>query len=140
MGPSLYPKKLFPGLQRQLNQCQVIGQKTLDAWVYVLGPRVTVRTLSPQIQLAWPACRRERKPSDSVISGPLRLQTTIGTQTDETTPPQIETLEESETPAILKETVISRSMQPESHETQCEGRRRADIETPDGLKPEFGNP
>ncbi len=31
-------------------------------------------------------------------------------------------------------------MQPESNDTQCEGRRRADIETPDRLEPEFDNP
>ncbi len=69
---------------------------------------------------------------DSVISRPPRLQTAIGTQIDETTPPRKETLEESETPAILKETVIPGPTQPGSNGTQCEGRRRADIETPIG--------
>ena len=64
----------------------------------------------------------------------------MGTQTDETNQPQIETLEESETPAILKDTVIPRPMQPESNETQCERRRRADVETPDRFEPEFDNP
>ncbi len=29
---------------------------------YLLGPRVTARTLSLPIQLAWPVCRREREP------------------------------------------------------------------------------
>ncbi len=77
---------------------------------------------------------------DSMISRPLHLQAAIGTQTDETTQPRIEALEESETPAILKETVIPGPTQPGSNETQCEGRRRADIETPDKLEPEFDNP
>ncbi len=67
------------------------------------------------------------------------LQATVGTQTDETTQPRIETLEENETPAILKETVIPGPMQPESKRTQREGRRRADIETPDRSEPEFDN-
>ncbi len=77
---------------------------------------------------------------DSVISRPPRLQATVGTQTDETTQPQIETLEENETPSTLTETVVPGPMQPESNETQCEGRRRADIETPNRLEPEFDNP
>ncbi len=77
---------------------------------------------------------------DSMISRPLRLQATIGTQTNDTTPPRIETLEENEAPGILKETVTPRPMQPESNETQCEGRRRADIETPERSEPEFDNP
>ncbi len=76
---------------------------------------------------------------DTLTPGPPCLQATIGTQTDETTQPRIETLEESETPAILEETVIPRPMQPESNETQREGWRRADIETPDRLEPEFDN-
>ncbi len=66
-----------------------------------------------------------------VIPGSPRLQVTTSTQTDETTPPRIETLEESEAPKTLKETVTPGPMQPKSNETQCEGRRRADIETPD---------
>ena len=37
---------------------------------------------------------------DPVTPGPLRLQATTGTQTDETTPPQIETLEENEAPEV----------------------------------------
>ncbi len=52
----------------------------------------------------------------------------------------METLEENETPEILKETVIPRPVQPENNETQCEGRRRADIETPDRPEPVFNNP
>ena len=68
-----------------------------------------------------------------------RLQATVGTQTDGTAQPRIETLKENETPAILKETVTPGLMQPESNETQYEGWRRADIETPDRLEPEFDN-
>ena len=84
---------------------------------------------------------RARAPvGDPIISGPPRLQATTGTQTDETTPPQIETLEENETPEILKETVTPGPMQPESNETQFEEQRRADIETPDRPEPEFDNP
>ena len=69
----------------------------------------------------------------------MHLQATIGTQTDETTQPQIETLEENGNPAILKQTVIPGPMQPKSNRTKREGQRRADIETPDRLEPEFGN-
>ncbi len=49
-------------------------------------------------------------------------------------------MEENETLASLKETVIPGLIQPESNKTQCEGRRRANIETPDMLEPEFDNP
>ncbi len=84
---------------------------------------------------------RARAPvDDSVVSRPPHLQATISTQTDETTPPQIETLEESELPVTLKETVIPGPMQPESHKTQCKGWRMAHIETRDRLEPEFDNP
>ncbi len=76
---------------------------------------------------------------DSVTSRPPCLQTTIGTQTDETTQPRIETLEENATPVILKETVIPGPTQPANNETQCEGRRRADTETLDRLELEFDN-
>ncbi len=72
--------------------------------------------------------------------GPPRLQATTSTQTDETTPRRIETLEENETPETLRETVTPGPMQPESNESQCEGRRRADIETPNRPGPEFNNP
>ncbi len=75
-----------------------------------------------------------------VIPGSPRLQATTGTQTDETTQTQIETLEESEAPKTLKETVTPGLNQPASNETQPEGRRRADIETPNRPEPEFNNP
>ena len=74
-----------------------------------------------------------------LITRPSHLQAIVGTQTDKTTQPRIETLEGNETPAILKETVIPGPMQPESNRTQREGRRRADIETPDRLELEFDN-
>ena len=51
----------------------------------------------------------------------------------------METLEENETPTILKKTTKLGLMQPGNSQTQCEGRRRADIETPDRLEPEFDN-
>ncbi len=77
---------------------------------------------------------------DPVTPGPQRLQATTGTQADETTPSRIDTLEENEAPETLKETVTPGPMQPESNETQGEGWRRADVETPDRPEPEFNNP
>ncbi len=68
---------------------------------------------------------------DPLTPKPSHLQATIGTQTDETTQPRIETLEENETPAILKAPVIPGLMQPVSNKTQREEWRR--------LKPEFDN-
>ena len=62
---------------------------------------------------------------------------TIGTQTDETTQPRIETLLENEAPAILKETIMPGPTQPKSVRTKREGRRRGDLETPDRPEPEF---
>ncbi len=79
-------------------------------------------------------------PDDLLTPRPTHLQATIGTQTDETTKPQVETSEENETPAILKETMIPGPTQPENNQTRCEGRRRADRETPDRLEPGFDNP
>ena len=55
---------------------------------------------------------------DILIPRTSHLQATIGTQTDETTQPQIETLEENETPAILKETVIPGPLQPQKHQNE----------------------
>ncbi len=77
---------------------------------------------------------------DPVTPGSPRLQATTSTQTDETTQPRIETLEESKAPETLKETVIPGPEQPASNKTQPKGRRRADIETPDRPEPEFDNP
>ncbi len=77
---------------------------------------------------------------DPVTPGSLRLQATTGTQTDKTTQPRIETLEGSEAPETLKETVTPRPEQPVSNQTQPGGQRRANIETPDRHKPEFDNP
>ncbi len=77
---------------------------------------------------------------DSVTPGPPCLQATTGTKTDETPQPRIETLEENETPVTLKETVTSGPKQPASNKTPPEGRRRAEIETPDRPEPEFDNP
>ncbi len=74
---------------------------------------------------------------DSVTPEPPCLQATTSTQTDETTPPRTETLEENEASETLKETVTPRSMQPGSNKTPPEGWSRADIETPDRPKPEF---
>ncbi len=62
-----------------------------------------------------------------------------GTQTDGTTQPRMETLEENETPAALKETTMPGPSHSKSIRTKCEGRRSADIETPDGLEPEYDN-
>ncbi len=84
---------------------------------------------------------RSGAPVDGPVTpGPPCLQATTSTQTDETTPPRIETLEENEAPKTWKETVTSGPMQPRSNETQCEGWRRADIETPDRHESEFDNP
>ncbi len=81
-----------------------------------------------------------RVPTDDILTPrPPCPQATIGTRTDETTQPRIETLEENETPAILKETTMPGPTQPKSIRTKSEGWRRADIETPDRLKPEFGD-
>ncbi len=77
---------------------------------------------------------------DPVIHESPRLQATTGTQTDETTQPRIETLEGSEAPETLTETVTPRPKQPASNETQPKGPRRADIETPGRPESEFDNP
>ncbi len=89
------------------------------------------------------ACVQERAgaPMDNpVIPGSPYLQNTIGTQTDGTPQPRIETLEENEAPETLKETVTPGPMQPGSNKTPPEGWRRADIETPDRPEPEFNSP
>ncbi len=86
------------------------------------------------------ACVQERiraLSDDILIPRPSHLQATIGTQTDETTQPRMETLEENETPAILKETTMLGLTQPMSIRMKRKGRRRADIETPDRPKPQF---
>ncbi len=52
----------------------------------------------------------------------------------------METLKGSEETETLTETVPPGPEQPASNETQPEGRRKADIETPDRPEPEFDNP
>ncbi len=69
---------------------------------------------------------------DPVTSGSPCLQAITGTQTDETSSPQIETLKENEAPEALKETITPGPEQPVSNKTLPEGQRRADIETPMG--------
>ncbi len=77
---------------------------------------------------------------DSVPPGSPCLLATTGTQTDETSQPGIETLEENETPETLKETVTPGPQQPVSNKTPPEGWRRTDIETPGKPDPESDNP
>ncbi len=70
------------------------------------------------------ACVQERMGAlsdDISIPRPSHLQATIGTQIDETTQPQMETLEENETPVILKETAMP-GLTP-THKHQNETRR-----------------
>ena len=75
-----------------------------------------------------------------VIPGSPHLQATTRTQTDETTQPRIETLEQSEAHETLEQTETPGPKEPTSNKTPPEGWRRADIETPDRPEPEFNNP
>ena len=98
---------------------------------YLTGWHFTVVT--NHASLKW--LRNFREPE-----GMVARPGTTGTQTDETTPPRMETLEENEAPETRKETVTPGPMQPECNETIGEGQRRADTKTPDRPEPEFNNP
>ncbi len=68
---------------------------------------------------------------------PLCLQATIGTQINEMNQPSIETSLEDKTPSNPTDTTIPGPTQPKSIRTKCKGKRRADLETPNGPAPEL---
>ncbi len=89
------------------------------------------------------ACTARRQDRTGALSDdtstpkPPSPQATIGTQTDETNQPQIETLLEKETPPLPIETTRDGPDKPKDSRTQCKGWRRVDRETPNGPEPEF---
>ncbi len=116
-----------------------MSQMIPDVRMHVSAPRMTTMTLSLQRQPR-SLQRQDRTGAlsdDTSTPKPPSPQATIGTQTDETNQPQIETLLEKETPPLPIETTRDGPDKPKDSRTQCKGWRRVDRETPNGPEPEF---